>query len=185
LSKAKAFFLEAVQFVPVITLASSFIVGGGVDLNRAASLFVISAIGALLITATLAAKKVSLNPILLGTNLWLCMGALAFGIPIAPFATVIGTVQAFGLYVCVFAVGTALIAAAPTGFIGMGHPNRRLVRKLSFILLAITAVALLWSFLFMDNIRLGGALPFIVLNVSRRMMMRRNRPAQVLDGPAG
>ena len=73
---------EVVQFVPIITLASSFIVKGGVDLNQASTLFVISGAGALFITLTLVYFKVLLNPILLATNLWLLFGAVAFGMPV-------------------------------------------------------------------------------------------------------
>jgi hypothetical protein len=176
MSKAEAFFKEASQFVPVITLASSFIVGGGVDLSRAATLFIISAGIAVVVTVFLVVKKASLNPILLGTNLWLCLGAIAFGIPIPAFALLLGHVQAFGLYVCVFGIGLILASASKTGYIGMRHPDRKVVRRLSLLLLALTAVALAWSFVFIENIRLGGALPFIILNVTRRMLMRRNRP---------
>ena len=49
---AKRIFFEALQFVPVIALASSFLVEGSVDLERAAALFVISGVGAAAITAT-------------------------------------------------------------------------------------------------------------------------------------
>ena len=175
--KGKAALLEVVQFIPVITLASSFIAGGGVNLERAATLFIISGITALVITAALAVKKVPLNPILLGTNLWLVTGALAFGVPIPALATVLGTVQAFGLYVTIFTVGAILTILSTTGFIGMAHTNRNRVRRLSILLLALCAVALAWSYLFIDNIRIGGALPFIFLNVSRRVLMRRNSPA--------
>ncbi len=175
MSKFKAFLLEAVQFIPVITLASSFIVSGGVDLSRAATLFVVSGVGAFLITVALVIKKVQLNPILLGTNIWLCAGALAFGLPVPPLAALLAKLQAFGLFVCVAGISLPLFFS-PTGFIGMRHPDVAVVRKLSFLLLAATVVVLIWTFFLMDDIRLGGGLPFILLNVTRRMMMRRNRP---------
>ena len=175
MSKAKAFSLEAVQFVPVIVFAFSFLVGGGVNLDRAAALFVISGIGAVIITAALALKRAPLNPILLGTNLWLISGASAFGLPIPSVAALLGQIQAVGLYICVFAVGAILTAVAPAGFIGMAHPDKKIVRKLSILLLLLSAVVLGWSYLFIDNIRLGGGLPFILLNITRRMIVRRNQ----------
>ncbi len=176
MSKAEAFFKEASQFLPVIAFASSFIVGGGVDLKRASLLFVISAAAAVAITVFLIVKKAQLNPILLGTNLWLCFGAVAFGIPIPAFAELLGHVQAFGLYVTVFGLGAILAVVSDEGYIGMDHPDKKTIRMLSFIMLALTVAALVWSYLFMESIRLGGALPFILLNVTRRMLMRRNRP---------
>ena len=175
MASAKPVLGEVVQLVPVITLASSFIVSGGVDLERAAPLFVVSAIIAVIITGILIRLKVLLNPILVGTNLWLCLGALAFGIPIPPFADIIAALQAAGLYICTLGVGVVYAAVRPTGYIGMRHPDPRVVRRLSVILVGLTGVALVWSFLFIHNIRLGGGLPFIVLNVTRRVLIRRAR----------
>jgi hypothetical protein len=177
MAKLKRFMEEASQFVPVITLASSFIVAGGVDLSRAGTLFVVSAASAVVITAVLIKRKVLLNPILVGTNLWLCLGALAFGIPIAAMADIMAEHQAVDLFACTFALGIVFTAVKTTGFIGMRHPDSRVIKKLSIVMLALTAAAVIWSVAFMDNIRLGGALPFIVLNVTRRVLMRRKRAA--------
>ena len=165
---------EVVQFVPIITLASSFIVKGGVDLNQASTLFVISGAGALFITLTLVYFKVLLNPILLATNLWLLFGAVAFGIPVPFLVTFLSQTNAVLLFAATFGLGVVLTFAAPrTGFIGMRGGDAKTVRRLSFILLGLAVVALLWAILFKDNIRLGGGLPFIVLNVTRRVLIRR------------
>ena len=96
---------------------------------------------------------------------------------VAPIADALAAVQAGGLFACTLALGIPLTAVKPTGFIGMKHPDSRIVRKLSIIMLALTAIALAWSIVLVHNIRLGGALPFIVLNVTRRMLMRRRRPS--------
>lgn len=173
MSKLKAFLFGAVQFIPVITLASSFIVSGGVDLSRAATLFVISGIGAFVITSALIIRKIQLNPVLLGTNIWLCAGALAFGVPVPALANVLAKAQAAGLFVCVLGVSVPLMIFSPAGFIGMPHPDPKTVRKLSLRLFVAAAVVFVWSIIMVDNIRLGGGLPFILLNVTRRMMMRR------------
>ncbi len=177
MSKSKTFLFEAVQFMPVIIFASSFIVSGGVDLSRAATLFVVSGIGAFVITSALIIKKVQLNPVLLGTNIWLCVGALAFGAPVPALASVLAKMRAAGLFACVLGVFMPLMFFSPAGFIGMPHPNAKTVRKLSLLLFAAATVMFVWSIIMMDNIRLGGGLPFILLNVTRRMMMRRHRPA--------
>ena len=174
-SKTKAFLQEASQFVPVIVLASSFIVAGGVDLGRAGTLFIISAACAVVITAVLIRQRVLLNPILVGTNLWLLLGALSFGIPIPALAKIMGQVQAAGLFACALGVGVLFTLTKPTGYIGMRHSRRRLIRKLSVIMIILTAIALAWSYIYVHNIRIGGALPFIVLNVTRRVMIRRTR----------
>jgi len=175
MTKKQAVLAEIVQFVPVIILAFSFLVKGDVDLNRAASLFLISGSIAAVITVFLVLKKTLLNPILLGTNIWLVLGALAFSIPITPLAHLIGSLQAAGLYVCVFTVATGFTFGMRTGFIGMEHADATVIRRLSLIMLVFSGVVLVWSYVFVGNIRLGGGLPFILLNVTRRVMIRRSR----------
>ena len=176
MAKSKPFFIEAIQFVPVITLASSFLVAGGVDLGRAAPLFVVSAAMAVIITVGLAAKQVLLNPILLGSNLWLFVGAIAFGLPVPPLADFIAFAEAAGLFGAILVVGIGyFVARSKTGFIGLPGGDAKVVRNLSIVLLALTALALGWSIVFLDNIRLAGGLPFILLNVTRRVLIRRSR----------
>jgi hypothetical protein len=173
-SKKKRVFQEIAQFVPVIVLASSFLVSGGVDLERAGLLFVVSALLAVIVTSVLIRQKVLLNPILVGTNLWLCIGALAFGIPIPAIAEILGQIQAAGLFACALGVGIVFTAVSATGYIGMSHTDGRVIRKLSVVMLVLTGVALVWSVLFEHNIRVGGGLPFILLNVTRRVLIRRH-----------
>ena len=169
----KGFLKEAVQFIPVITLASSFLVAGGVDMERAGALFVIAGVEAMVITGVLLFMKVLLNPVLVGTNLWLCAGALAFGIPLDGLAGVLAHLQAGGLYACALLVGIAFTAVLPTGYIGMVHPDTTTIKRMSIILLILTGMILVWSLVFVDNIRLGGGLPFIIMNITRRIMIRR------------
>lgn len=168
-----------VQFVPIITLAITFILKGDVDLEQAAMLFVVSGIMAVGITLWLAAVKVTMNPILLASNIWLVMGAIAFGVPVPSLATLLSQTNAALLFATVLLVGTVQIALKiPTGFIGMENADTRTVRRLSLILLALSAVILIWAFVFKDNIRLGGGLPFIILNITRRVMIKRSTGKQ-------
>jgi hypothetical protein len=59
------------------------------------------------------------------------------------------------------------------GFIGARHPDAGWVRRSSLILLALAFVALGCSWALRHDIRLGGGLPFIALNVARRAIVRR------------
>ena len=169
----KPILLEGVQFAPILTLASTFVVSGEVDLERAGTLFVVAAAEAVIVTAIVGAPRAPLNTILLGTNVWLVLGALAFGLPIEALADTLGRLQAVVLFGCVLAMGVVLALAAPNGYVGIELRDRRTTRLGSSILLVLTAAALLWSWLFVDDIRLGGGLPFILLNVSRRVLARR------------
>jgi len=172
-SRASTIALEAVQFAPILTLASTFVVSGEVDLERAGTLFVVAAVEAVVITGVVAALRAPQNTILLGTNVWLVGGAVAFGVPIEALAGILGELQAVVLFGCVLAVGAVVAVAAPRGFVGVELPDRRTTHIGSVVLLALSAVALAWSWIFVDDIRLGGGLPFILLNVSRRVLGRR------------
>ncbi len=164
---------EAVQLVPVITLAFPFIVAGKVELAQAGWGFLLGAILAVPIFAIVVARGKLLNPILVGTGLWLWLGALAFQIPLRPLARWLAETQAFGLFAAVFLAGLIATLFFPHGYIACGSNNRRWLRRSSLGLLAFTAVVVAWTWIFRDNVRLGGGLPFIVLNVVRRIVIRR------------
>ncbi len=173
MDRRKKLIAEVIQFVPIITFASSFIVKGGVDVNQAGVLFVITGLGGLVITGVLLFYKIMLNPILLATNLWLLAGAAAFGIPLPALAEILSRTNAVLLFGATLVTGAILTFTSQTGFIGTTGADKATVRRLSLILFGLTAVALVWSIIFMNNIRLGGGLPFIVLNISRRMLISR------------
>lgn len=172
-ARAVAVLAEGVQFAPILTLASSFIVAGDVDLERAGTLFAVAAGEAIVITGGLAALRQTLNPVLLGTNLWLLLGAAAFGIPVEPLAGLLGQIRAGGLFACALVLGGLLTAFSPRGYLGAQLPDHSATLRGSLVVLGLTAVALAWSWLFVDDIRLGGGLPFIALNVARRLLVRR------------
>jgi hypothetical protein len=166
-------WIELVQLVPVVTLALPFIAQGSVDLARAQSGLVAGALLTIPVTALVVAKKGILNPILVGTALWLWVSALAFLVPIPALLGPVSEAQAFGLFAGVIVVGLASTLFSPHGFIGCRHPDRRFVSKASLLLLALALAALVWAWLFRRNVRLGGGLPFIVLNVARRAIVLR------------
>jgi len=164
---------ELVQLVPVISLAFPFIVEGKVDISRAGSGFLIGALLAIPISAVVVLRKHLLNPILVGAGLWLWLGALAFWLPVAPLAAWLVQTQAFGLFVAALAAGVAATLMSPHGYVACRSSDPRWIRQASLGLLGLTLVILCWSWLFRHDIRLGGGLPFIVLNVARRVLGRR------------
>jgi hypothetical protein len=119
------------------------------------------------------------NPVLVGTGLWLCLGAIAFNVPVPSLAKLLVETQAFGLFASAFGVGIVTMLFSPSGYIGCRHDDARWVRRSSVTLLALTALAAAWAFWFRADVRLGGGLPFIVLNVTRRIIIRRAPSAAV------
>jgi len=81
--------------------------------------------------------------------------------------------QAFGLFAAALLVGIVATFAFPQGYIACASSNRRWIRRASLGLLAFTAVVVIWAWIFKANLRLGGGLPFIVLNATRRIVARR------------
>ncbi|MEQ1503398.1 MAG: hypothetical protein ABMB14_14265 [Myxococcota bacterium] len=166
-------WIELAQLVPVVVLASSFVVGGEVDLARATPLFVVAAALSVPILGLVAWRRFVPNWIAVGADLWLWLGAAAFAIPIRPIAAWLAETHAVGIFVGAFAVGVAATFGSPGGYVGLVHPDRRWVRRTSVRLLALTGVAIVWAWLLRDDLRLGGGLPFIVVNVARRWALSR------------
>lgn len=164
---------ELVQLVPVVTLALPFILHGSIDLSRAASGFLVGACLAVPISLLVLWAKQPLNPILVGTGLWLAFGALGFNAPIPALAAWLTSTQAFGLFLGALLAGVAAMLFSPLGFLACRGVEGALARRYSFVLLALAGAALLWSWSFRHDVRLGGGLPFIVLNVARRVLGRR------------
>jgi hypothetical protein len=136
--------------------------------------FTIATALAVLITAMLVRQGVTLNPVLLGAALWLGLGAVGFGLPVPPLASWLAETQAFGLFACALGVGLVTTPRSGAGYIGAAHDDPGWVRSRSLVLLGVTALAVGWAWVFRHDVRLGGGLPFIVVNVTRRVMIARS-----------
>ena len=151
---------ELVQLVPVVCLALPFIVAGGVDLEQAGPGFVLGALLTVPATALVAWRGHALNPITTGTALWLWVGALAFGLPVESLRGWLVDTQAFGLFV-------AALAAVAVAHLRAPH-------RVTWALLGLGVAAIGWAWVWRHDIRLGGGLPFITLNVVRRVLIARS-----------
>lgn len=164
---------ELIQLIPVISFALPFIIRGGVDLGRANQGFLIAALLTLPVSAAVLKNRYLLNPILTGTGVWLWFGAIAFNAPIELLRALLLQTQGFGLFLVIFACGVVTTVRAPSGYIGSRHPDARWVKQASLGLLALSGAAVVWAYCMRNNIRLGGGLPFIVLNLVRRVVIVR------------
>ncbi len=164
---------ELLQLVPIVSLAFPFIIQGRVDIGRAGSGFVIGALLTLPISAVVVLRKHLLNPILVGAGLWLWLGALAFKLPVPLLEAWLARTQAFGMFAAALGVGLVATVLFPHGYVACPSSDPRWIRRASLGLLALTLVVVGWAWLLRHDIRLGGGLPFIVLNVARRVICRR------------
>jgi len=159
--------------VPIISLAFPFIIAGKVDISRAGSGFLVGALLAIPISAVVVRRGHLLNPILVGTGLWLWLGAVAYQVPVAPLAAWLVRTQAFGLFLAALGVGAAATIFSRHGYVACRSTDPRWLKRASLGLLGLTVAIVGWAWLFRHNIRLGGGLPFIALNVARRVLARR------------
>jgi hypothetical protein len=174
-SRRNPAWAEIVQLVPIISLALPFIVEGKVDIGRAGSGFLLGALLTIPVSAAVVARRHLLNPILVGAGLWLWLGAIAFQVPVTPIVNWLSRTQAFGLFVAALVTGLVATLLSPQGYVACRSSDPRWLRKASLGLLALTLAAVGWAWLFRHDIRLGGGLPFIVLNAARRILSRRPR----------
>lgn len=168
-STVRTALTEVIQFAPVLTLAAGFVISGEIDLAVADTRFLIAALLSVPIVGGLAWKGINLNPILLGADLWLVVGAVSFNLPIEPVRDAMAAAGGAGLFVGALLVGLLYTVLRPEGYLGAEGPRTRVF---SVVLLALTVAAVVWSMSRPDDIRLGAALPFIGINVLRRVMGR-------------
>jgi hypothetical protein len=164
---------ELVQLVPVISLAFPFIVAGKVDIGRAGPGFLAGAVLALAVSVVVVARGHLLNPILVGTGVWMWAGLVAFYAPVPALWAWLGATQAFGLFAAALLAGLTATVVSPWGYVACRSSNPAWNRGASLVLLGLTVVLVAWAWGFRHDIRLGGGLPFIVLNVARRVLARK------------
>lgn len=164
---------ELVQLVPIVSLALPIIVAGKIDFSRAGGALLVAALLTIPVSVLVVARKATLNPILVGTALWLWVAAIAFELGSTGLVGALSEAQGAGLFLGVLLVGALATLLSPQGFIGSPNPDRSWVKRASFLLLGLALVVTAWSWFFRHNVRLGGGLPFLVLNIARRRVILR------------
>ena len=134
---------------------------------------------ALLVTAVPVVKKVRLNRLFLGINLYFFTGGLAFVTHQFWLNNIYGHLTASGILLWIAAVGLVTTVSSPTGFIGEDHPDKQLVKKYSGMLIAATLAAAALSYIFRDSHLLSEIIPFtglfICYGILKNKLTERNR----------
>ncbi len=165
--------LELVQFVPILTFAVPFMTAGAVDLSAAGGGFLRATVLAVVVTVALHRWQHPRNPIHAATDAWLLVGAVAFSVPLEGVAGLYSTWGALSLFAVVALWGALQLATGRGGFLLGSAATPTQLRKLTPVMIALTLAAIGWAWWWLGDIRIGGGLPFIGLNVVRRVLLKR------------
>lgn len=113
-------------------------------------------------------KKNRLDRILLGVNLYLISGGLAFITHQGWLNNLYGQLHVSGVILWIVVVGIGFTLFSPAGFIGKTSSDTQGIKKYSFYMLSAAVVMFAVSFLFRGNILVSEIAPFIVLFVLQK-----------------
>ena len=125
--------------------------------------FIVCGMTALLITLVFIYKKIVLNRIFLGINIYLYSGAIAFITHQWWLNETYGHFQASGMIVWIIIIGVISTLLSPHGFVGADSSDRKRVRKLSIYLIMVSLCAFALSYAFRGNRLLSEIIPFVGL----------------------
>jgi len=117
--------------------------------------------------------RVVQNPIALGSAAWFWFGAISFWAPVPAGLRLLELSQASGLFLATLLVGGTATALSPYGYVAVPTQDSRWALRASLGLLALNLGCLAWAWAYRFDIRMGAGLPFLVLNLVRRILGRR------------
>lgn len=115
-------------------------------------------------------RRLRLNRLALGINLYLIVGAAAFLLQLGWLLRLYGRWQAAGMLAAVVAVGVVTLLWSPQGFIGVAQADRQAIRTYSLYLLWIAVGAFLCAWAFHARPVLSMALPFTALFMGYKLL---------------
>lgn len=125
--------------------------------------FIIGGCIAVIESFLLSLNKNEFNRFILAVNLFLFLGGVGFLFDIYPVLILYKNLMQSALFASLFLVGLVTTFFSAHGFIGVDHPNKKLVRNRSLFLLIATIFAFVLSLFFRGNMLLAGILPFLGL----------------------
>jgi len=132
--------------------------------------FVAGGIAALGVILLFLHRKQVFNRLLLGINLYLISGGLAFITHQWWLNRIYCQLQASGMLLWIIATGIASLLISSRGFIGVDSPDAGGIRTCSFYLLLVSILAFALSFGFRGNPMLSETVPFLGLFLARNTM---------------
>lgn len=164
------------QYVKWLPLASFFICARAYGMTPDAwqNAFILAGFVALLVFIVLWQHAPNIDRLVLGLNIFFLLGAYAIVSGNNALLEWYSASQGGPLFSCVVAVGLLATLFSPHGFVGMKSKNKQAIQYASFLLLAASVVALIWSVTADDRgILFAVALPFLILLLIRDQLARQ------------
>lgn len=159
---AQFYIAKILQFFPIVLFIYSYRIT-----NSWETAFYIGGSLAALQTITFLVLKLPIERLLLAVNLFLAGGAVGMYYKIGWIEYVYDELMQGALLMWYALVGVITTLFSPTGFLGINHPNKKLIKLYSWYLLGVTVFLIGWSWYFKGEsiiaFMLSGGLPFAVL----------------------
>lgn len=137
--------------------------------------FIVGGSIAVIESILLSTRKIAFNRFIMAANLFLFVGGVGFLFRIYPILSLYKHLMQSALFAALILVGLVTTFFSIYGFIGVDHPDKRLIRSRSIYLLIASLVAFVLSLIFRGNMLLAGILPFIgLLIVGKILCMKLN-----------
>lgn len=173
MSRTMQRLLLLIQFLP-LTVFVGCARGKGFTDEAWAVAFLMGGIAAVVETVLLVAlRRVTLNRLILGANLFLMVGAIGFGIGVMPIMEIYGLMRESALLASVLVVGIVTTFATEVGFIEVEGQDRRETVVHSIYLILVTLAVLAVSFTFRGNTLWAGIIPFLIVVFARGALQRK------------
>ncbi|EMN1931961.1 permease [Burkholderia ambifaria] len=166
------YLLHASNFLPAIVFLFYGRLGPGQPGERWTHAFLIGGVLALVHGAWLM-RRAQRNSIALGVDLFLVIGAVLAIVSPAGSRLWGEELGPAAMLVCVLVVGIVHTAWSAGGFVDGTAADQARVRSLSFVMLAVTAVALAVSITMRHSPLWGGVVPLIALVIVRGRLRRQ------------
>jgi len=135
--------------------------------------FIISGLMVLIVIIFFLYRKILFNRILLGINIYLLCGGMAFITHQWWLNRLYDTLQASGMLLLIIITGILSIFLSSKGFIGANSPDKKNVKRFSVYLLLCSVFAFAISFGFRGSRILSELVPFIGLFFFQSLLKRR------------
>jgi hypothetical protein len=169
--------LNVIEFIPI----SAFVYvvrqtdENGVNWKLA---FILGACLAVIEKAFLVAKRLPLDRISMGADLFLIIGGVGFMFNISLILNIYGSLFQATLFAALLAVGIFTTFLTERGFVGIKHHDR-VVLHYSIYLIGAVVVAFLVSFIFRGNVLLAWILPFTGMMIINWILTKKLRNPDV------